>query len=85
MQGVFYRRPSGHLDRLSHKRDLKAQAKAHPETIIIEATALAGVEYGGPALEMPEGQTIYIVGPDPHTNRRWYAQMRRKGDQVTVV
>jgi hypothetical protein len=84
MQGVFYRRPSGALDRLPTKKSLKDQATAHPETIVLEATSVFGNEYGGDALEMPEGVDVTIVGPDPHTKRSWYATISRSGLRLTV-
>lgn len=73
MQGVWYQAPGG-LNRLRYKKDLVAQAEAHPETIVLEATSVFGNEYEGPAVQAPTG-TYVVVGPDPYRARNWYASI----------
>lgn len=68
----------------SRPKSKKQIKETHPARIRIEATSIMGNEYDGPASEMPEGQTVYFVGPDPSTSRKFYGQIKRKGDKVTV-
>ena len=78
MQGIFlagYKRPKS-------KKEVK-EAVAAGKTVVIEATSIFGNEYGGDIVDMPEG-TITFVGPDPHTNRKFYGNITRKGDVITV-
>lgn len=77
-QGIFIdgRRPKS-------KKEIK-EAVAQPSRVQIEATSFVGPEFDGHADEMPEGKTIYFVGPDPYTDRKFYGQISRKGDKVTV-
>lgn len=41
---------------------------------------MSGNEYGGNIMHMPEGKTVYIVGPDPYIKRSWYANLSRRGN-----
>lgn len=34
--------------------------------------------------DLPEGVILSVVGPDPYSDRRWYANVERKGDKVKV-
>ena len=46
-----------------------------PYGLAIEATSLFGNEFDGSlreAMRKSEHGPFYIVGPDPHTNRKWY-------------
>ncbi len=83
MQGVWYQMPSG-LSRLPSKKALKDQAKAHPETITLEATSVFGNEPDGPAMYMAVGESASVVGPDPYTKRSWYATITRTTDGLKV-
>lgn len=78
-QGIFIqgRRPKS-------KTEIRQTVSVSSADVRIEATSLFGNEYDGPADEMPEGTTIYFVGPDPHNNRKFYGQIKRKGDKVAV-
>ena len=60
------------------------QTCALPISVAVEATSWFGNEYDGPASEMPEGVPVYVVGPDPHRRRNWYAVLTRKGGTVAV-
>ncbi len=83
MQGVWYQKPSG-LSRLPTKKALKDQAKAHPETIVLEATSVFGNEYDGLADHAPDGSSHTVVGPDPYTDRKWYATIEVRGGKLKV-
>lgn len=41
-------------------------------------TSLFGLEY-------KDDGTLTVVGPDPHTNRKWYAQVTMKNGIITGV
>lgn len=78
MQGIYItgRRPKS-------KKELR-EAIAGGSTVYIEGTDWFGRDYSGDVENMPEGQTIYFVGPDPFTARKFYGQLVRKGDKITV-
>lgn len=61
-------------------KDAIAAIKDDPATVLIEATSFFGKDYEGAADNMPVDQTIYIAGPDPETNRKWYLNVTRKAD-----
>lgn len=73
-QGVFVlgRRPKT-------KKELKEVIRSNPDAVSLEVTSVHGDEYGGRITEMPESETVYIVGPDPY-NRVWYATLTRDGN-----
>lgn len=75
MQGIFVngRRPKS-------KKAVKEAVLNAPETVRIEATSLFGNEYDGPADLLPGPATVYFVGPDPSTSRKFYGQLIRKAD-----
>jgi hypothetical protein len=43
-----------------------------------------GNEYGGWVSQHEGDATFTVVGPDPYTSRKWYAQIIKKGDAITV-
>lgn len=78
MQGVYvnYNRPKS-------KKEVKEQVALDPSKVRLEATSMFGNEYDGPVSEMPDGQATF-VGPDPHTNRKFYGTIKKQGDKITV-
>lgn len=65
------------------KKEIK-EAVVAGQRVRIEATSFYGNEYDGPVDDMPEGKTIYFVGPDPYTKRNFYGQITRSGQKVVV-
>lgn len=85
MQGVYIDTDgTGDYDRPATKKALREALAANPGAVAVEATSWFGNEYDGPASEMPEGVPVYVVGPDPHRRRNWYAVLTRKGGTVAV-
>jgi len=41
--------------------------------VVMEATSLFGNEYDGSLANAPRSTKFAVVGPDPHTSRKWYA------------
>jgi hypothetical protein len=78
MQGAF----DHHGKRFRFKKHLKA-AVQEQEYVLLEATSIFGDEYTGPLGAAPDGD-YYIAGPDPYTDRRWYAHIVKHGDQLGV-
>lgn len=70
--------------RIKTKKALKEMVKADPRSVIVDSTALFGTRYDGYLSEMPEGVTLSVVGPDPYNDRKWYASVKRNGDNITV-
>ena len=59
-----------------------------PEGLVIEATSLFGNEFDGSLTEAQRtGQhgPFYIVGPDPHTDRKWYLNLWYSHDEEWKV
>jgi hypothetical protein len=75
MQGVF--------PRFKSKKMLR-EAIAAGSPVQLEATSVFGNEYDGDLESAPDGD-YYVVGPDPHTNRKWYAKIAKNGDKVKVT
>lgn len=83
MQGVF---TSG-FGRFATKKALKEQVKQSAGGVHLEATSLFGNEYEGVLNQAPAGNYT-VVGPDPRTSRKWYANIRvedRAGMRVFSV
>jgi len=78
MQGIFI-----HYERVKTKSALKRAVAINPDFVQLEATSLHGGEYDGRLSEAPDG-TFYVVGPDPYTNRKWYAQITKRGTSITL-
>jgi len=78
MQGIY-------LDGWHRPKSKKAvkEAVAAGRTVVIEATSIFGNDFGGEVVDMPQG-TIAFVGPDPHSDRRFYGTITRVGDKITV-
>ena len=66
------------------KKALREAINSDPSGVSLEATSPFGNEYGGSILHMPEGETVYIVGPDPYNKRSWYANLTRHGDKFKL-
>jgi len=78
MQGVFTQSRT----RFASKKAFREAVKQGDVTYL-EATSLFGNEYDGRLIDAPDG-TYYVVGPDPHTSRKWYAQVLKHGSKITV-
>ena len=77
MQGVFV-----NGSRPKSKKAVREAVQAG-EYVTLEATSVFGNEYGGSVTNAPDG-VYYFVGPDPHTSRKFYGQVIKKGDKVTI-
>jgi hypothetical protein len=80
MHGVYVRG-----ERPKTKKSLREALDAEPDRVHIEATSVFGNEYDGPASGLPDGATVYIVGPDPFRSRNWYANLSRGKDGRLVL
>jgi hypothetical protein len=78
MQGIYlgYQRPKS-------KKEVKEAVAADPSKVRLEATSIFGNEYDGLVSEAPDG-TYTFVGPDPHTSRKFYGNIVKRGDSVKV-
>ncbi len=55
-----------------------------PYGLVIEATSMFGNEFDGSlaeAVRTGHHGPFYIVGPDPHTKRNWYLNLRYSNDK----
>jgi hypothetical protein len=67
------------------KQAVKEAVARDPQSVRLEATAIIGQEYDGPAADMPAGLRIAFVGPDPYQERRFYGTLSRKADGTLRV
>jgi hypothetical protein len=67
------------------KEAIKEAVARDPASVRLEATALMGHEYDGPAADMPIGRQIAFVGPCPYTRRRFYGSIFRRPDGTLRV
>ena len=82
MQGIYIK-AYGIKRRPKSKKEIKEFVDS-PECIIVEATAwMPHKEYDGPLSEMPDG-SITFVGPNPHSDRRYYGTITKKDGRVVV-
>ena len=82
-QGVFHIK-QGKYERIKYKKLLEELVKSEPENIMIEDTSLFGNNYKGVLTDIKHG-IIYIVGPDPHNNRKWYASITKTKEGFKVT
>lgn len=80
MQGIFL---AGYV-RPKSKKEVK-EAVAAGKTVIVEATSIFGNEYQGDVTDMPDHSTITFVGPDPYVSRKFYGNIKRTGNKITVT
>ena len=74
------------------KKELREAVAAYPDSVSFDATSIiiqpAEGGYGTPQASLDavrEGHKLSVVGPDPFTNRRWYAtvEMGKNGIKVS--
>lgn len=76
MQGLYVRTTEGGWVRPKSKKQVREiLAEAGPEAVKAEATSFFGNEYHGRLTGAPVGTKIEFVGPDPHTDRRFYGRL----------
>lgn len=71
-------------NRPKSKKAVKEAIASNPEGVSLEATSFFGNEYDGPITEMPENKMVFVVGPDPARDRRFYLNITRVGDKFKV-
>jgi hypothetical protein len=81
MHGVYG--PDG--NDIPTKTKLKQYMKDTPGLVVFYDTSLISVEMDKTGASLTEGQKYYVVGPNPHTNRKWYATVIRTIDGRTLV
>jgi hypothetical protein len=82
MQGIFISTNGISFHRSKTKKALK-EAASDPASVSLEATSMFGNEYDGPLNEAPDGRYT-VVGPDPYTDRKWYATITVSAGQAKV-
>ena len=67
------------------KKEIKEVIAENKYRVSIEATSLYRNEFSGLAVELPLGQKVFFVGPDPYTKRNFYGtiEMTEKGLKVS--
>jgi len=73
-------------ERFKTKRALR-EALEEPSEVLFDPTALQG---GGPTTDIcadsiPRGMRLVVVGPDPHTARKWYANVSQHGGKPVIT
>jgi hypothetical protein len=62
---------------IASKAALKRAVVADPADVMFFCTSELGEVFNGRLTETPESAKLQVVGPDPYTNRRWYATVTR--------
>jgi hypothetical protein len=78
MQGVYV-----NGSRPKSKKQVKEAAASDPASVRLEATSVFGNEYDGTLANAPDG-TYTFVGPNPHTDRRFYGTVKVSSNGVKV-
>lgn len=69
---------------VSTKKALR-EAVAIGKRVYFYGTSELGPRYEGYLDEVPVGVSLSVVGPNPYTNRRWYAQVSRSKEGKVKV
>lgn len=68
------------------KTQLKTCIKTDPSLVYLYNTAVVGNgHWSGYANDLPEDTQFTVVGPDPYTQRNWYATVQRAANGKLVV
>lgn len=78
MQGLFV---AG--TRPASKAAVKRQLAEDATAVYLEATSMFGNEYDGRVTDAPDGE-YYVVGPDPHTSRKFYGIITVTAGKVAI-
>lgn len=73
--------------RYASKKALREALKKDASVVAFDSTSSMG-PYAGETLygdDLPYGVTLSVVGPDPYTSRKWYANVERRADGKVVV
>jgi hypothetical protein len=67
------------------KKALKEAIQTDPGSVRFDATAMFGPPGPFRVEEIGDGDTLYVVGPDPYEKRVWYAKVKiGKDGKVSV-
>ncbi len=58
------------------KKALKEAVKNTPEVVLFQDVGGLNKPFYGGLLDIPQGTTLTVVGPDPWRNRKWYASVK---------
>jgi hypothetical protein len=62
--------------RFASKKSLKTALAENPSEVLFDVTAAFGNQDTLCGDALPQGDTLSVCGPDPYTNRRWYANVK---------
>ena len=65
---------SADMERVRTKTALKKMIKEDPASVTFDRTSAFERGFIN-ASEIPQGDTLVVVGPDPYTARNWYANV----------
>ncbi|MET0711083.1 MAG: hypothetical protein ABWZ30_01065 [Jiangellaceae bacterium] len=69
---------------IASKAALKRAVSESPASVEFYGTSGLGEQFAGLLSQTPDGVTLVVVGPDPHTSRRWYANVMRTATGIKV-
>jgi len=72
------------MERVKYKKQLKELINSDPSLVTFDRTSA----YEGGFLnasEIPQGDTLVVVGPDPYNARKWYANVIKTADGTIKV
>lgn len=64
---------------------LKERIKSEPDQVELFATSGMGPQFHGTADNLPENTEFLVVGPNPYSQRDWYAKIHKgRGGSLVV-
>jgi len=71
--------------RPASKKALKEAVKNAPDTVVFDATSMYDTRSSYSPTDIPNGTTLSVTGPDPFTNRKWYASVKLNAKGAVTV
>lgn len=75
------------LGRIATKKLLKTMLQNDIRSVLFDQTSMFPNNYGPDLLacDIREGDVLSVCGPDPYTDRKWYANVKIKDGKVIVT
>lgn len=70
--------------RIQAKKHLKEYLKADPASVTFDPTSMFDDQTEFDGAHIPEGSKLTVVGPDPYSNRKWFATVERTAKGIKV-
>jgi hypothetical protein len=72
-------------ERITRKKRLRELAASEPAQLLFDPTSIFDRQGAIRGDTVPPGGTLSVCGPDPYTNRRWWAQVTLRDGKLRVT